>query len=254
MPDTLFRDFRDENALSQYPFSDTSDLVSTDGFTLAPDIFVDASLYPIGGRAQLTITKIAISLQIVTITIGDPFTANLATASFSLQDLQEIITFTDAYGRPAGILVADVLTLAMLQSWPAGEHKFLKGSAEFVASCCVPQPAPGVRGILTETGDLFTGDVYLIGEDGVILREVGDGVIQVDVVGDPLFVRRTCDPVALFATPRFLKTLNNIPPDEYGNFSIDVAADQVDAPAMRIYAQNERTLVFEMTGSTLENG
>lgn len=254
MPDVLFRDFRDENALSKYPFADTADLVSTDGFALAPDVFVDATLYPIGGHAQLAITKIAISLQVVTITLGDPITTNLATAVFSLQDLQEIIPFTDAYGRPAGILVADTVALAMLQSWPAGEHKFLRGTAEFVASCCVPQPAAGVRGILTDADELFTGDVYLIGEDGVVLREISEGVIQVDVVGDPLFVRRTCDPVALFATPRFLKTLNNIPPDEYGNFSIDVAADQVDTPAMRIYAQDERTLVFKMIGSTLENG
>lgn len=254
MPDTLFREFRDENAASNYPFTDTAELTSTDGFTIASDIFVDAVLYPIGGHPQLSITKIAISLQIVTITLGDPITANLAEATFSLQDLQEVIPFVDSYGRPAGMLLADTVKLALLQSWPAGEHTFLKGTAEFVASCCIPQPAVGVRGLTLETGELFTGDVYLVGEGGVILREVSPGVIRVDVVGDPLFVRRTCDPVSLFATPRFLKTINNIPPDEYGNFHIDVAADQVDNPALRVYAQDDRTLVFEMIGSTLENG
>lgn len=254
MADTLFREFRDENALSKYPFSDTSDLTSTAGLALTNDIFVDAVLYPIGGHPQLAITKIVISLQIVTITLGDPITANLAEATFSLQDIQEIIAFSDQYSRPAGILLADTTKLALLQSWPAGEYTFLKGTADFVASCCIPQPAVGVRGLTLETGELFTGDVYLIGEGGVILRETSPGVIRVDVVGDPLFVRRTCDPVSLFATPRFLKTINNIPPDEYGNFHIDVAADQVDNPALRIYPQDARTLVFEMIGSTLENG
>jgi hypothetical protein len=44
-------------------------------------------------------------------------------------------------------------------------------------------------------------------------------VIRVDIVGDPLTLRRACDTAGLpFSAPTFITSLNGIAPDEFGNF------------------------------------
>jgi hypothetical protein len=75
---------------------------------------------------------------------------------------------------------------------------------------------------MTTEGDVVSGDIWLIGDNGVVIRKDDDCVIRIDIVGDPLFVRRLCNPLDLFNTPNFVKTINGCPPDEYGDYKIEV--------------------------------
>lgn len=218
----LYPEFRNELEFTRYPFGDNATLVSNDGQTLEEDTFLDASLHPIGGGAGMHIASITVTARKVTITVGDSGTPDLCSVEFDPLSPPDLLRLTDAYGRPAGVLVSESLRLARFSAWENQVHAFGRDAAEFAASCVIPTPEVGVRGILTEEGDLLTGDVWIIGENGVVVREDGDCNIRVDIVGDPLFLRKLCFPVELFEPPLFIQTINGCPPDDQGNWNLTV--------------------------------
>ena len=58
----------------------------------------------------------------------------------------------------------------------------------------------------------------------------------------------------LFVTPRFLKTINGIPPDEYGNFVITVNNKLAGDTILRVYPDGENNLLkIELVGQRLES-
>lgn len=199
--------------------------------------------------------EVEVEFSRVFMRLAAPGQAIIATGEFSLIDPPETITFFDKYGRPAGILVSESQRLGVFQSWGIGTHEFLPEESEFAATCVFPTPEVGIRGIRLETGEVFVGDVWLVGDDGVVLqveeyslpvpgtcetREVR--AIRVDVVGDPLFRRRLCENSNLFTTPRFVRKLAIVSdnmvfdavPDENGNLRITSTSDLGAHTVLRI--------------------
>lgn len=239
----LFPDFRDEQADSRYPFVDTATLRATDGVTtISRDTFIDASLYVIGGRNHVHISTVIVTPQKITLRIGDEDTDNLAETSFVPNPIQtpdnDTLTLTDTRGRPAGALIANADKLVLFSGWDIGTYTFTQAATEFVASVCIPANEPGVRGALTAADDLITGDLWLIGDGGVVFRYEGEQngyqIIRVDVVGVPLFSRFLCIPFERFTPKNFVKTINNCPPDEYGNFTLTATGFEVDDTVLRV--------------------
>lgn len=246
----LFPQFRDQFEPTRYPFGDNASLVSRNtGQVLDNDTFLDASVYPIGSEDKVCIDRVLVTSRLVTIQIGDPSTPNLATASFDPVVPPSLLRLTDSFGRPAGVLVSEPLRLARFGAWRLTEHLFGPDEAEFAASCVIPKPGPGVRGVLTVDGDLAAGDVWLVGDNGIVLRDEGDGNIRVDIVGDPLFVRALCQPLGRFQPPRPILTINNCPPDEFGNFNLTVGNHLAEDTVLRIRATDQGdALIIEAIG------
>jgi hypothetical protein len=253
MPEIMFPEWRDDNTASKYPFSDRASLKTVAGLSFEPDLFLDAAIYPIGGRERQYLSRIRVTSRLVTIVTGDPKTAELATTTFDPLAPPDILTLADAFGRPAGVLVSDAERLAVFQTWPLQEHKFDPTATEFAASCVTPMPQIGVRGFMTPDGELFTGDVWIVGEDGVVVRQ-GENAdeIRIDIVGDPLFRRRLCQPVQLFTTPRFIQTINGMKPDELGDFKITVGRTLASDTVLRVYADTKGGITIEAVGQTLQ--
>jgi hypothetical protein len=245
-------DYRDENRSSRYPFADGSTLVADTGLVLDPALFLDASIYPIGAPAFCALTVIEVSNRLIVIWVGDPDEPRRASCAFDPLAVPSELRLSDPYGRPAGLLLADQAALAGGQSWDVGTHVFPSGSADFAVSCVIPSPEVGVRGFITGDGDLLTGDVWWVGEHGVVVRADGKRTIRIDVVGDPLFVRRLCFPRGLFSTPRFIRTINGIPPGPDGDFRILVDSMTVPDTVLRIYPLSATELAFEVVGAALE--
>lgn len=245
----LFPQFRNEFANTRYPFADNATLVSQDGLQEIPEgLFIDASIYPIGGQARAYLSQITVAARQVTIAISDISGALLCTGQFDPIVPPTVIPLTDPLGRVAGVLVSSAAQLVAFNAWPHGTYMFELGSTEFVASVIIPTPEIGVRGILTEAGELLTGDVWLVGDNGVVVRKDADGAIRIDIVGDPLFVRKLCAPLELFNPPIFLQTINGCPPNEQGEFHLAVGGHVAADTVLRIVPSNLTTLRIEAVG------
>ena len=241
----LYPQFRDEQDDSRYPFADSATLVSVESkLDIGRDTFFDASIYAVGAAKGVYISSITVTATAITIQVGDSSTKKLASATFNPLSVPDngVLDLIDIYGRPAGTLLSTAFLLARFSVWPLETHTFTAATAEFVASVVIPAQEPGLRGVQCPDGDLLTGDVWLIGDRGVVLRKEGSNTIRVDVVGEPLFSRHVCEPVGKFTPKTFLQTItaNGIPcgPDEYGNFVLTATGYSADDTVLRVYTQD----------------
>lgn len=257
MSRTLHPEWRESHSPTKYPFADAATL--TNGAQFIPEtIFLDAVLYPIGGRERMYLTKVVITHETATIYIGDIADKERASAAFAMASPPESLVVADAYGRPAGLFVSEAARLAIFQSWPVGTHEFTAAQTEFVADVCVPTPELGFRGFVLSDGSIFTEDIWLLAEDGIVFTPEEGSVIRVDVVGDPLFRRRLC--AGIFDAARFLRLLTiqnqgesfSCGPGANGSFKITTAHQDTDAPVLRIRSTPEGLLI-EAIGEKLED-
>lgn len=234
----IFPQFRDEQSDSRYPFVDKATLSSQeDVLEIGRDTFIDAALYAIGGYARAYISAIAVSASEIVITIGDENNKNRATARWTPASPPEngVLDVLDSYGRPAGMLLSTPLQLSRFAAWPARTHTFALASTEFVNTVLIPAKEPGVRGLLSENGTLLTGDVWLVGDRGIVVRQDGEGIIRIDIIGSPLFLRELCDDLNKFTPKTYIKTINGCTADEYGNFTLTATGHDAADTVLRIY-------------------
>lgn len=252
----LFPDFRDEQADSRYPFVDTATLTATDTTTVIPrNTFYDACLFAINGGSNAYISSIVVANQLVTVNISDNENDDIAATAFAPKPIQApetgALALTDNYGRPAGTLVIDRERLTVFAGWEEGTYTFDPAATEFAATTVIPANEPGVRGLLRPDNSLFTGDVLLIGDGGVVLRYVGQQngahVIRVDIIGVPLYKRFVCLPFERFTPKTFIRTINDCPPDEYGNFILTATEFEVEDTVIRIL-QKDNSVYFDAVG------
>jgi hypothetical protein len=241
----LYPQFRDEQADSRYPFADSASLVSTEQkLDIGRDTFFDATIYTIGGSRQAYISSIFVSQQQVDIRVGDVANKDRATASFNPRSPPEsgVLDLFDEFGRPAGRLLSVPLALARFSGWPAATHTFSVAAAEFVSTVVIPAREPGVRALKTLDGPIMTGDVWLVGGRGVVVRKEDDTTIRIDIIGEPLFSRYICDEFNRFEPKTFLQTLTidgvTCGPDEYGNFIVTATGHGANDTVLRVYPQD----------------
>lgn len=253
----LFPDFRDEQRDSRYPFIDRATLVSVDGrVQILRETFIDAAFHVIGGSAKIYISSVVVSPQKVVINFSDTARDNIAYASFPPNPVQtgptNVLQIYDHYGRPGGVLVATTNNLSLFSGWLADTYEFEPAATMFVATTSIPANEPGVRGLTTNnTAALITGDMWLIGDGGVTFRYAGvkddKQIIRVDVVGTPLFQRYQCSPFDSFQSKIFVRTINNCPPDEYGNFTLTATGHNVEDTVLRI-TQDDGIIFIDAVG------
>jgi hypothetical protein len=269
MPErVLYPQWRKQNESTKYPFGDDATLVNDAGFAIIEGTFLDAALYPIGGGIGLYISSITVDHQSVTLVVGDLNDPSIATASFPLINPPDLVSLVDNFGRPAGVLVSESARLGIFQSWTIGTQDFSATETGFAATVCFPTPETGVRGFQLDDGSILTGDVWLVGDDGVVLREEltelppkcgvsgSVRVIRVDVVGDPLFRRRLCTPHSLFKTPRFIEKVRVLAsnteficgPDLNGNLKMTVNNNLAADTVLRL-RPSPNGMIIEAVGS-----
>lgn len=249
----LYPQFRDEQAASRYPFTDTATLVSTAGaLTIDAALFIDAVFFAIGGTARVYISSIVVSADTVTINIGDQNTTTILSGSYAVLSppTNGVVSFSDSYGRPGGSLVATKTGLANFASRDIGTYSFTMLATEFVAAVVIPANEPGVRALMPATGELMTGDIWLVGDQGIVLRWEAPNTIRIDVIGVPLHKRFVCEPFGSFPTKKFLKTINGCPADEYGNFTITATNQSINDAVLRVYPR-DGTLVIDTVGRSM---
>lgn len=246
----IFPQFREEQGDSRYPFKDTASLRSDNGLDIGRATFIDAVVHVINGVAGLYISSVAVTTQKVTIWLSDNATDKICKAEFDTFGATEIteLPLVDVYDRPAGLFIVDSVEISKFAGWPQGEHSFTLRATEFVSTVVIPAQEPGVRAVLPSTKELMTDDIWLIGDQGIIVRAEGETVIRIDIVGEPLFTRFLCGPLNKFVPPNFVKTINGCPPDDYGNFTITATNLSANDAALRVYPEN-KALKIDLLGA-----
>lgn len=238
-----YDDWRVENAHRRYPFADTATLTNGVNMTIPDTLFLDARVYPIGGGPRQYISSVVKVDSVITFNIRDTV-AELASASYSEVDVPENgeVAIYDTYGRPAGVLVSTEVMLRAFASIDEGVYDFTETETSFAATVVIPQPSLGVRGFLLPSGEVMTGDVWFVGEDGIVLRREDDGSIRVDAVGDPFAEQKLCTEeetaeVEQRAPYCPIRTINGQAPDAAGNISLTVGSNQSLTNLLRIIPQ-----------------
>ena len=266
----LYPQFRAQNEATKYPFGAAATLTNRSGDVILDSLLLDAHLYPVGGQDGMYLSTVVVAADTVTFVLGDSASTSIAAGKFNRIDPPDSVQLLDSYGRPAGILVSERARLASFSSWAEGQHDFTQDATEFSATCCMPTPEIGVRGILLEDGSILQGQLWLVGDAGIVLshsdelyrtRDGNDvlvSVIRVDIVGDPLFRQRLCDqsdvytPVQLVRKLRVIGRQENFvcEPDAAGNIAIQAANLLAADTVMRIRTTSGG-IIFETVGSSL---
>jgi len=251
-------EWRDEHALSRYPFVDNATLTADTGDFIPETAFLDASLHVIGAADRLRLTSITRSVDTAELVIGDAAVVRRASCTVDLADLPDVLMFYDDYGRAAGTLVTESERLSFLRTWSDGTRSFSPAATEFCVTCCVTVPDVGFRGFVLDDGSVFTGRILMVGERGIVLTggestypavdEVTGAVvakacatITVNVVGDALFRRAACAGDE-FTTPKFVRQIlfkqgcREIlaTPDARGDIRIAASRQFSDDPSLRL--------------------
>ena len=271
----LFPEFRDEQRDSKYPFSDRSTFTAIDNaLVLSKQAFVDATIYIIDGRGAAYISEIASTGNGILITVRTTGNTSVRARGFVVSSggsPYSQVDLRDRYNRPAGLLVLRSEQINFLLS-QSGTYSFREDALEFVATCFSPATSKGLTGVLINETELVTGNILLVGHNGVVVRKITDefedyqtnaqyntaqpekhAKIRIDVVGDPLFQRIQCEKEgATLVAPEFIKTINGVAPDEFGHFIFTVSEDTLTAErdennpvALRIYPTAENSLTIE---------
>jgi len=242
----LYVQWRNANEGTKYPFSARATL--TNGtVSIAPEVFIDARLYPPLGAASLHLSRITKTDTELTIAVSDSISGELASSLVLISDIQtyslELLELRDVYGRPAGVFVTSPEGLGLLTALPIGTHEFTVNDTEFTAAVVTPSPQTGLRSFVVD-GETQYDEVWLVGGLGVVLEhEVGalhgDDIVTINVVGEPLSKRTICKDEAVgFTTPTFVKGITVdgvfIPPDEFGDLKVSVCAMDVDDTVLRV--------------------
>lgn len=249
----VFPQFREEQQDSKYPFEDGTKTTPAGAEINVPNnVIIDAAIFAVGGGGSASIAAFEIYGTELTITVETTNPLITLTAAASLSSFPPTVQLSDDRGRPGGTLVFGENAYSFFSSIPAKRYEFKANALTFVASCFTPVPETRVNGVLINDTELLTGDIALIGENGVVVRNVSrngqENRIRVDVIGVPLFKRKNCsneelDPPA----QKFLSTINNCPPDEFGNFIIATGTQDASKPTpVRVYPTNKDTLTIEV--------
>ena len=249
MLDIAATEWRNNNRNANYPFSDAATLMSEQGVPLDRDVFDDARIYLVGASGRIFIPRINLTGSIVTIYVGSEDSGELGYARYDYNSPPEDLGVLDMFGRPAGIFVSDGRRLAALGTgFGRGDYDFRAEATEFAPSAVIALPDAGIWGILLDDGNVLSGEVWLIGENGVVLREE-DGFVRVDVMGDPYAAAKECAdlgrPFPVFCG---IKTINGISPDANGDFKLLPGGNMSSGSILRISPNGPGRLKIRLLG------
>lgn len=232
-----------------YPFVDGSTFTSINNVFVPPTVFTDARLYPINASNRQYISQIDINFTGAKFYISD---ANDVVATGEASSSANEVLLYDEYNRQVGLLLVDVNRLRSISAANT-VLEFSTDAMTFVPSVVSPQPQIAINSVRDKDNNIAYGDVWLVGEDGVVLTYTeATNTISVHVIGDKYFARRACadEQAATWPnTPLKSITINGNPVDidDNGNFFFMPGKNVVDANILRIESLDNE-LRFKIVG------
>lgn len=236
MSEMRYPQWRNANDRDKYPFQVGVSL--SNGNVFLPDnLFSDARLYPVGGGSNQYLSKVVKSNSEITFFVSDANTIDLASVTVDVNTItSDVLYLEDRFDRAAGVFVTSAQQLASLLGWADGTHEFESDESAFSAVVVTPMPHDGVRSLRVDDEEALTDDVWLVGGTGVTLHvdetDPAAPIVTVHATGERMFRKLICDNE--YPNPCYLKTINHIPPDEFGNFDLILCNVDTDNTMIRI--------------------
>lgn len=224
MPSIDSLDFLNANALRNFPLKEGVSRVSTLGeFTIPNDFIVDLQVAVSYDPAKrYYISRIVNFEDVITIEISNDVASLVG--SFSIvksnhwQYKEYLMSPADNFNGAVG--VACITSLTSMGEQPQGAFLFTLASAELEARCSVP----ALKGINRLVFQNTTGESYSLSGDVIIearqnLRFKLDPDVENKIIldaGNGLGLNTICSDEL-----KCIKTINGIPPDSDGNFTLD---------------------------------
>lgn len=215
-------DFLNLNSLRNYPLKEGVTREDTLGvFTIPNDFLVDLELgasYDVSKRYY--ISKIANLVDVISIEVSDNSdvlvgTFNITTISHNQYD-RYYMTPTTAYVGAVGVITVD--NLNSILNLPSGSYLFTLATSEVEMRTITP----ALKGInrlifINADGETFalTGDVEIEARTNFKFKHGTGNRIILDA-GENLGLNTDCEDQL-----KCIKTINGIPPDSDGNFTLD---------------------------------
>jgi hypothetical protein len=198
-----------------YPFQ-ASEPPESEGNRIPVDFILDAALFMRSSTSRAVLSEIVVTpARGITMGFSDSAGDPVGTAVFPATGGGRVnVSFQ---GISVGFIVVDPDTTEIVRSWFPRTYVF---SAPLIPHVVVVSDPAWRRGVTLPDGTTLTGDVYLVGANGIHLERTTTG-FKVSGVGDPYAGR--------VEARRALKTINNVLPDIAGNISF-VAMSPHDGP------------------------
>jgi hypothetical protein len=223
------------NENRRFPLSESATRVDQTGTFTLPDSFLVGLYLPVHAAldvdpARFYLARISVVSTGFSVSIGyDDGSGTppvVATASIARASLVEYAPYAlpgvGDFGDTTGKLVIGRADEIDLQ--PPGEYTFAPAAGRLDTDCIRPI-LRGVGSVAvvsgTTTSARFSGDIQLVEGDNVTLTVVGPGQIRIDAANNPdLNQSCRCAAGVAGALPPPLRTINGIPPDAAGNFTL----------------------------------
>jgi len=243
------------NDRGKYPFATSATLTNGSVF-IADNVFADARVFAYGGGYDQHLSKIVKTESTITITFADSSNTSLCSGSFDITaPPDDQIVLYDSKGRAVGVLVTDSVRLQSLLAFAYGTYEFSAEQTLLSPVVITPMPDQGVRSV-TADDITVSGEVVLVGGRGITLEkrtnDEGEHVIVLHADGERYYNALLCQDESVVTLPCYLRTINELGPDDGGNFSIiagpgDEDSD-VDHPCIRINGENGRVTISLIGG------
>jgi hypothetical protein len=255
-------DFLNLNSLRAYPIKEGTTRISIDGNFNIPDNFLVDLIMSVDAdvNSKYFISDISNTIELIIVTISNQDnlvigTFTITTATHTLYQTYSLVP-TVLFAGANGKVVVGYLDSIKLQ--PTGAFKFDLASGELETRTILPLPIGLTRLIFKDdTGKDFsvTGDVSLLARLNLRFR-LEDDIVKLDA-GNGLGLNKQCA-----ETAPCINTINGIPPDQDGNFTIGfvdcdsiqpatngiLLSDSCNKPCMgcdEISTLNERLITLE---------
>jgi len=191
----------------QYPFAAAGPIQAEDGTVLDPGVLTDLALFVSAGVEHVALYTITVvqGVQAV-LTFADDTGATRGAATVTPASTDQVgITFE---GVNAGFLTFEAAPMRGVLNWTSGRYVF---RAALVPHVLVFSDPAWRRGLVVPGGEVLTGEIWLVGADGIQLEAVPGGFV-VHAYGDP-YAGRT-------GPRRTYTELNGVLPDPNGNINV----------------------------------
>jgi hypothetical protein len=175
--ESMYQEWQSSNKDRAHPFSESVTTISTNGIEFPTRVFTDGFFYPINLVGSLYISEVNYTANTITVADSEDGSVKGISSSIFGSGKHE---FYDEIGRYIGCLIEGPAAANL-----DADYAFTADTGLLAVAVVYAQNQQGVRGLKLEDGTVLTGEVTLVGTDGVVLTTNNDGTIKVDIVGTP---------------------------------------------------------------------